>query len=177
LIGGVNQTGKWKMDARFMRKDLIQRVQDIGAKHNSITLRNWDADRFIKEHIPTLPQRSLVYCDPPYFHKAEGLYYDHYAPEDHERIANIIQSTVQRPWLISYDCTPEVLQFYPERRKFTYPLQYSARAVYKGTELVILADGLNIPVHSVLPFINARSHIFRSPSEFAPAPYVAPINA
>ncbi|HLX96809.1 MAG TPA: DNA adenine methylase [Verrucomicrobiae bacterium] len=167
LIGGVNQTGKWKMDARFDRGGLIRRVEAIGQKHGSITLKNWDAERFIKEHLPSLPERSLIFCDPPYFHKADGLYYNHYAPEDHERIANTIQNKVHRPWLISYDCTPEVFQFYIERRKFTYPLQYSARAVYKGTELVILSDGLRIPVHSTLSFINARSRIFRSPSECA----------
>lgn len=166
LIGGVNQQGTWKMDARFPRRDLIQRVEAIGGRHNSITLRNWDAERFIKEHLSTLPSRSLVYCDPPYFHKAEGLYYDHYGPEDHQKIAAVIQTTVHRPWLISYDCTPEVLRFYTERRKFTYPLQYSAREVYKGRELVVLSDDLIIPRISALPFINARSSIFRSMSEF-----------
>jgi len=160
LIGGLNQSGKWKMDARFPRKELINRIEGIGQKRGSITLKNLDAERFIKEHIPTLPLRSLVYCDPPYFHKAEGLYFDHYAPEDHERIANVIQGTVQRPWFISYDFTPQVSKFYAERRKFTYSLQYNARTVYKGTELVILADGLRLPRKSVLPFINSRSRIF-----------------
>ena len=148
------------MDARFPREDLIQRVQGIGEKHGSITLRNWDAERFIKNHLPTLPERSLVYCDPPYFHKAEGLYYNHYAPEDHERIAATIQNQLQRPWLISYDYTPQVSAFYAKQKKFTYDLQYSARKVYKGVELVILSDGLRMPKQSTLPFINARSPIF-----------------
>jgi len=167
LIGGVEQAGEWKLDARFPREELIGRIEGIGEKRGSITLRNWDAERFIKEHLPTLPERSLVYCDPPYFHKAEGLYYDHYAPADHERIAATIQSQLRRPWFISYDCSPQVLEFYRKRRKFTYGLQYSAREVYKGVELVILSDELRIPKKSVLSFINARSHIFRSPCEFA----------
>jgi DNA adenine methylase len=167
LIGGIEQAGKWKMDARFARGELIRRIEAIGEKRGSITLNNWDAERFIGEHLPTLPERSLVYCDPPYFHKADGLYYDHYAPKDHERIAATIQNHLQRPWLISYDCSPQVLGFYRHRRKFTYGLQYSAREVYKGLELVILADGLRIPRKSVLPFINARSSVFRSSSEYA----------
>lgn len=168
LIGGLEQSGEWKMDARFPRNELIKRICAIGQRRGAITLRNWDAERFIKEHLPTLPERSLVYCDPPYFHKAEGLYYDHYGPEDHERIATSIQDQLQQPWFISYDCTPQVLEFYRRRRKFTYRLQYSAREVYKGVELVILSDGLRIPKKSVLPFINARSRVFRSPSETAP---------
>jgi len=147
------------MDARFPRKELIQCVQAIGAKRSSITLRNWDAERFIREHLRTLPQRSLVYLDPPYFHKAEGLYFDHYAPGDHERIATVIQNELHLPWLISYDYTPQVAAFYKEQGKFTYNLQYSARTVYKGTELVILSHGLRLPETSVLPFINARQPV------------------
>jgi DNA adenine methylase len=160
LIGGVNQNGTWKMDARFSRKDLIKRVQDIGTRRGSITLTNLDAERFITEHLCTLPQRSLVYLDPPYFHKADGLYYDHYAPEDHEKISATIQNKIKSPWLISYDCTPEIEAFYRKRRKFIYYLQYSARAVYEGRELVILSDGLRLPKNSVLPFINTRSFVF-----------------
>ena len=163
LIGGVDQTGKWKMNARFNREELIKRVQAIGDRRSSITLKNLDAERFIKEHLSTLPERSLIFCDPPYFHKAEWLYFNHYKPEDHEKIAATIQSKLQRHWFVSYDYTPEVAEFYAKQRKFTYGLQYSARKIYKGTELVILSDGLRIPRKSVLPFINARSRIFRSP--------------
>jgi len=169
LIGGVKQSGEWKMDARFPRAELVKRISAIGERSSSITLRNWDAERFIKEHLPCLPNRSLVYFDPPYFHKAQGLYYDHYSPKDHEKIASIIQTNVRQPWLTSYDCTPEVLQFYVKRRKFTYDLQYSAREVYKGRELVVLSDGLRLPKHSSLPFFNARSPIFRSISALASA--------
>ena len=154
LIGGLQQTGKWRMDARFPRKELIRRIEAIGARHGAITLRNWDAERFITQHVPTLPQRSLIYCDPPYFHKAERLYHDHYAPEDHKRIAEIIQSRVSQPWLISYDYTPEILGFYGERRRFSYKLQYNAAKSYKGRELIVLGDQVCLPSRSVLPFID-----------------------
>lgn len=161
LIGGVDQVGKWKMNARFPRKELIKRIEGIGQKRSSITLKNMDAEEFIKRHLPTLPEKSLVYLDPPYFHKADGLYYDHYAPNDHEEMAGVIQDTIKRPWLISYDYTDDILRFYHKRRKFTYSLQYSAREVYKGKELVVLSDDLRIPRRSVLPFISARSQLFR----------------
>jgi DNA adenine methylase len=160
VIGGVNQTGKWKMDARFHRKELIKRIEAIGEKRASITLKNMDAEEFLKHHIPTMPEKSLIYLDPPYFHKADGLYYDHYSPKDHEEISEVIQGTINRPWLISYDYTPEILCFYNKRRKFTYALQYNAREVYKGKELVVLSDVLRIPRKSVLRFINERSPLF-----------------
>jgi DNA adenine methylase len=163
LIGGVNQAGKWRMDARFPRLELIKRITAIGERSNSVTLRNWDADRFINEHLPRLPEKTLVYLDPPYFHKAQGLYYDHYASKDHERIAAIIQAKIGHPWLTSYDSTPEILQFYAKRRKFTYNLQYTAREVYKGEELMVLSDGLQIPRKSSVPCFRDRTPISRSP--------------
>jgi len=161
LIGGINQDGEWKMDARFDRKALIKRIEAIGEKRALITLHNLDAETFIKVHVPKLHDRSLLYFDPPYFHKAKGLYQNHYEPEDHMRIAMLIQNTVQRPWLISYDWTPEVSEFYNKRRKFIYSLQYSARKVYKGREVVVLSDTLRLPKKSSLSFMNCRSNLFR----------------
>lgn len=156
LIGGMEQKGQWKMDARFPRKALIERVEAIAARRSAITLKNWDAERFIDEHISIMPERSLVYCDPPYFHKADRLYLNHYEPRDHERIAEVIQARIQKPWLISYDYTPEILQFYDGRKMFWYRLQYNAAKVYKGKELVVISDNLKLPRHSVLPFIDKR---------------------
>jgi DNA adenine methylase len=154
LIGGLQQTGKWLMDARFPRAELINRIENIGKRHGKITLRNWDAERFIVEHVPTLPSRSLVYCDPPYFHKGERLYMNHYRPGDHARIAEVIQSQLNHPWLISYDYTPEILRFYRGRRSFKYALQYNARSAYKGTELVVIQEELRIPKTSRVSFIS-----------------------
>lgn len=39
VIGGLNQTGKWKMDARFPRNELITRIEAIAAKKKAITLK------------------------------------------------------------------------------------------------------------------------------------------
>jgi DNA adenine methylase len=154
LIGGLKQVGEWLMDARFPRAELINRIENIGQRHEKITLCNWDAERFIVERVPSLPSRSLVYCDPPYFNKGERLYMDHYRPEDHARIANVIQADLNRPWLISYDYTPEILPFYRGRRAFKYALQYNARSAYKGMELVVLRDELRMPKTSCVSFIS-----------------------
>jgi DNA adenine methylase len=78
VIGGLKQTGEWKINARFSRKELIRRVELIGSKRSSITVKNMDAERFILEYVPKLPRNTLVYCDPPYFDKADRLYLNHY---------------------------------------------------------------------------------------------------
>jgi DNA adenine methylase len=153
LIGGIQQSGKWRMDARFPREELIFRIRTIALRRKSIILKNLDAEKFILEHIPKLPKRSLVYCDPPYFHKASRLYLNHYEPSDHERIARTIQSKIKRPWLVSYDGVPEILGFFSKRRYFLYDLQYNAGMAYKGKEVFVFSDKLVIPKTSVIPCI------------------------
>lgn len=155
IIGGLKQTGKWKMDARFSRGELVRRVEMIGERRDSIIVRNWDAERFILEYIKMLPKRTFVYCDPPYFKQANRLYLNHYKPTDHERIAKLIQSRLKHPWIISYDNAPEIIGYYENRHRFCYRLQYNAGLAYQGTEVFFFSDKLKLPQHSQVPSIAA----------------------
>lgn len=142
LIGGLSQKGEWTMDARFSRNELIRRIETIALKRKAITLRNWDAEKFIREHLPTVPRDALVYLDPPYFKKADRLYLNHYAPEDHARIAGVIQREIKHRWVVSYDNAPEIMNFYSNRRTFEYDIQYNASRAYKGREIIALSDSV-----------------------------------
>jgi DNA adenine methylase len=153
VIGGMDQTGPWKIDARFPRGELIRRIRAIAYKKSAITLKNWDAEKFLIEHVPTLPTKTLVYCDPPYFQKADRLYLNYYEPGDHARVAKVIQK-LSRPWLVSYDNAPEVLALYRKRRSFVYSLQYNAASAYKGREIFVLSDKLKLPLASVIPAVD-----------------------
>jgi DNA adenine methylase len=165
LIGGLAQDGEWKMDARFPRSELIRRIEVIARKKNAIRLRNWDAERFIKEYVPRLPENTLVYCDPPYFDKADRLYLNHYKPSDHQRISKFIQ-VMKLPWIVSYDCAPEILNCYGERRAFLYGLQYNASKVYVGTEAFFFSDGIKVASRSAVPSID-KALRFREPMVLA----------
>jgi DNA adenine methylase len=154
LIGGLQQTGTWKMDARFPRNELVRRVEAIACKKDSITLKNWDAEKFIIEYIPTLPANTFVYCDPPYFEKSSRLYLDRYEKEDHKRIAKIIQKKLPRKWAVSYDNADQVLGYYSERRWFSYDLQYNAARYCKGKEVFILSDDVLLPQKSAIASID-----------------------
>ena len=154
LIGGLNQAGKWKMDARFYRNELIRRIEAIAEKAKAIRLRNWDAERFMSDYLPRLPKNTLVYCDPPYFNKAETLYKNHYTPDDHYRISKLIQKKIRQPWVVSYDSNPSILSYYEKCEVFTYSLQYNAAKAYTGTEVFAFSDRLRVPESSSLRFID-----------------------
>ena len=155
VIGGLDQEGKWKMDARFPRNELISRIEAIAARRRDVKIRNWDADRFITQYVPKLPSETIVYCDPPYFRKSDRLYPNHYQPEDHQRTAEIIQAEIDQHWIVSYDSCDEIQKFYAERKSFRYILQYNAAKAYKGSELFIFSDGTKMPARSSVRAIDA----------------------
>lgn len=153
VIGGLNQDGNYKMDARFSRNDLIRRIELIGIFSDKIFISNLDAEEFIDNYIPNLDDNSLIYFDPPYFNKAKDLYLNSYKPEDHQRLSKAIQK-VEKPWVLSYDNVPEIINLYTSRNYFTYDLQYSAARNYKGKEVFVFSDFLKLPESCGLKFID-----------------------
>lgn len=153
VIGGLSQTGNYKMDARFSRNDLIRRIELISLFADSIFLSNLDAESYIENYIPNLDNNSLIYFDPPYYNKAKDLYLNSYKPKDHIRLANLIQQ-VTRPWVLSYDNVPHIIELYSSRNYFTYDLQYSAARNYKGREVFVFSDYIKLPEACGLKYID-----------------------
>lgn len=153
VIGGLNQRGRWRIDARFPRNELIKRIEAIAARRRHITLTNLDAERFMAKRVSVLPPETLVYCDPPYFARAKRLYLNTYEPDDHTRLARMIQNTLRRPWLVSYDSHAAIRSLYRKRRQFRYSLHYSAIRAYEGSEVFIFSDSLLMPKTSSLLYV------------------------
>lgn len=159
VIGGLDQTGNYKMDARFSRNDLIRRVETIGIYKDKISITNFDAEYYIQNYIPNLPENdTLVYLDPPYYEKGSDLYYNAYNREDHAQLARVIQREIRHKWVLSYDGVPEILDLYGRRRHFLYDLQYSVAKNYKGKEVFVFCDRLRLPKQCKLKHIEAGMH-------------------
>ncbi|MBI9036740.1 MAG: DNA adenine methylase [Bacteroidales bacterium] len=156
IIGGLNQDGNYKMDARFSINDLIRRIELIGLYGDNIIISNLDAEYYIENYIPNIDNNCLIYFDPPYFNKAKDLYLNSYLPDDHKRLAMSIQENVKKHWILSYDNVPEITSIYKNRRNFKYNLQYSAARSYKGREIFIFCDNLKLPKSCGLKFIDSE---------------------
>jgi DNA adenine methylase len=144
VIGGRDQTGKWKMDARYNKTDLIKRIERIALYKNKIELYNSDAVILIKSLRKTLPAKSLFYCDPPYYVKGEALYLNFYDHDDHEAIASEISNVKRQRWIVTYDNVRPIRSLYADYRKKKYSLNYSAASPSKGEEVMIFSDNLAI---------------------------------
>jgi DNA adenine methylase len=145
VIGGKEQSGKWKIDARFNAADLVQRIRTIARLRNRIEFYQLDALDFIDEIVPLLPSKSLIYLDPPYYVKGSDLYLHHYQHDDHVKIAKRVARLRTKNWIVSYDNAPEIQHMYSKFRSIVYGLSYSAQDRYKGAEIMFFSDGLTIP--------------------------------
>lgn len=154
IIGGLNQDGNYKLDARFKRNELIKRIEAISVFKKKITISNLDAEYYIKNYIPNLSNNLLVYFDPPYYVKGKELYLNAYDHDDHVRISQCIQNQTDNNWILSYDGVPEIINLYKERKQFVYDLQYSAANTYKGKEVFVFGDNIKLPKSSSVESIN-----------------------
>jgi DNA adenine methylase len=155
VIGGKSQAGSWTLDARFNRKDLIARIQRIARYKQRISLYKCDGADFIRQILPQLPKRALIYLDPPYYVKGEGLYTHHYVHDNHAEIARLVAGNIEQPWVVSYDSAPQVIRLYQAYRSRTYDLSYSAQNRYSGSEVMFFANQLAIPDMSHPTFVRS----------------------
>jgi DNA adenine methylase len=82
IIGGRDQTGPWKIDARYNAGELVRRVEAIARMRGKIKVTRQDALKFLTNGVLRWPEKTLIYLDPPYYKKGQDLYYDFYEHED-----------------------------------------------------------------------------------------------
>ena len=139
-IGGLNQKGFWKINARYNKKDLIERIKRISDYKNQIEVCNDDAITLLKRMFMKLPEKTLFYLDPPDYDKGKELYMNHYDDKNHQELANIMRKFKDCYWIITYDNVKKIKQLYPDFRKSNYSLNYSAGHAKKGKEIRILSN-------------------------------------
>lgn len=148
VIGGQKQAGKYKLDARFNKSNLIKRIERIAKLKDRIHLYNEDAYALLNRCDSFLPQDSLIYLDPPYYEKGQGLYRNFYTHDDHVKIKEAV-ATLRHKWIISYDNQNEIKEIYKEFRKGYYSLNYSISNRRQAKEIIILGNNVSIPSNTI----------------------------
>lgn len=149
VIGGKEQKGIYKLDARYIHEDLISRVRAIGGLRNQITVLGMDALDLLLDCSPGFPDKSLVYLDPPYYVKGSQLYRNHYQHADHEAIAHCAQSA-KYPLLITYDDCPEIRELYAGMSSSNFSLQYSTHLSRPMASEIMFHANLKLPATPTL---------------------------
>lgn len=139
-IGGHDQTGNYKIDARFNREGLSERIRILALYADSITATSVDGVKVISKY--SKKSDVFIYADPPYFEKAGSLYLNSFTDKNHADLAYALNGIADRPWILTYDNAQQVDELYTERRRRRFELHYSAHRVTKATEVAILSDAL-----------------------------------
>lgn len=146
VIGGLDQTGPWKIDARYNADELIFRIECIANLRKRIKLTRSDALALLRYGLPRWDERTLIYLDPPYYERGRELYYDYYRQIDHEKLAAFIAANMNnQSWIVSYDNVEAIKKLYSGFRHIVYDVGYSARETRQGREAMFFSPGLAIP--------------------------------
>lgn len=145
VIGGKEQRGKYKIDARYNKADLIDRIRRIENHADQITLYNNDAVELLTALNDQVPNNTLYYLDPPYYVKGQGLYMNYYGDSDHEKVYHAVAGLNKGHWIVTYDKVSFVCDLYSNYRQKDFILNYSAGKIGQGKEVMVFSNDLQIP--------------------------------
>ena len=139
VIGGKTQSGKYKLDCRFNKDELIRRIKNIAERADCIEVYNLDAQEFITTVIKQT-RKSLTFFDPPYYDKGPDLYTNFYTHENHVQLANTIKTMMKnRYWILTYDIAEQIERMYDGYTPKRYNLNYSISKPTKGQEFIFFS--------------------------------------
>ena len=146
-IGGFEQAGSWRMDVRFNRDALAERILALARMKNLIHVSCEDAITFLKSNLPRGRGRDrvFVYLDPPYVNNGHRLYMNAYKPEDHAQLAHYLDAQNALPWIMSYDDSDLVRELYAGYNIKVMPIRYTLQEKRSARELIISPHRLSMP--------------------------------
>ncbi len=150
VIGGLEQSGAWKMDARFNKEKLIERIKKIAERKADIHVYNKDVVSLIQNYVPKYENNAFIYFDPPYFEKGKQLYLNFFNYDDHVRIEEMVNSLMNCDWVITYDDVPEIADIYSDHVLRRLDLNYSVAVKRKASEIIIFKEIDMIPTEKDL---------------------------
>lgn len=139
-IGGMKQTGKYKINARFNKENLAERINQLAFFKDKISVFNKDGLELINDYLNK--KNTFIYLDPPYFEKGASLYLNHYKKEDHEALSKKLNDNPDAFWLLTYDNRKEIKSLYPDRKIVSFSLNYNAYESRRGREIMIMSNAI-----------------------------------
>lgn len=140
VIGGNDQSGNYKIDARFNRDTLAERVGALGRLADRISVTDADGRSVIRRYRGDAS--AFMYIDPPYVTAGSKLYLNAFDAADHEALAREVLETRDAHWLVTYDVEPLVERLYRTAFQCRLELNYSARHPGSAQELVVASGAV-----------------------------------
>ncbi len=143
VIGGHEQRGRWKIDARFNKDTLRARLERLAEERDRIFVTGLDGIDFITSMEA---ESTFFFVDPPYFKKGPLLYLNGLNSEYHSQLADKLKGMSEAAWVLTYDDCAEIRDLYGDWASLhPFSLRYSARERRQGQELLITPKWLQLP--------------------------------
>jgi len=125
-IGGYNQEGNWKIDARFNKAGLSERIRRIGNLSDSISLSCLDGLEFCRQlEKEKCLDTTFLFVDPPYVHAGGRLYHDGMNLAKHDALAEWLLSGIAPHCLLTYDDHRVVRENFTTMQEHRIQVRYS----------------------------------------------------
>ena len=152
-LGGREQKSPYKIDCRFNRKNLVEKIKYISNFKSKVKVfpYNWEETiKYIKAektNKKTPMENILFYFDPPFFNKASHLYRCYFSDDDHKQFCDKV-SNLKYNWVLSYDNASEIRKLYSTRnncRKMHIEMPYSINSHSKRLKKELIITPLKLP--------------------------------
>jgi DNA adenine methylase len=136
--GGYEQNGKYKIDARFNKAAVIDRIKKIAEFKDHITVTCKDGLNTFADFKDD--EAAFIYLDPPYVKHANRLYREYFYEWNHKNLARTLNVNKSANWILSYDDDPLIRNLYKDRKQFLYKKQNPCSNKPSTYELLICSD-------------------------------------
>lgn len=142
-IGGMKQDGAWRLDARFPKDGLCERIRLIGSWRDRIEVTQLDAEDFFSGLESAA--NVLAYVDPPYLKQSDKLYYVKFPESAHIRLAEVLAAAEYR-WVLTYDANDRITdELYRGKDCAEFGITHSAQVRHEDTEYMVFGPNLVRP--------------------------------
>lgn len=146
VIGGLAQEGAYKIDARFDKVALRNRIEKLAELSGRIRITKQDGAARLREYLPK--DNVFAYVDPPYVAKGNSLYMSAFSDDDHRELAKVLNGHANTNWVLTYDVVDLIKSLYKAREVSQFRLLYSAHLRgakselrrTSASELMVLSD-------------------------------------
>lgn len=147
-LGGKKQKSIYKINCRFKRKLLGEKIRRISKFKEKVIVLDGDYKKTIK-YVTRLQfkekklKKIFFYLDPPFFNKANDLYRCYFTKKEHKKFRNNI--LLKNNWILSYDNAPEIKEMYSGFEKINIEVPYSINSPAKRIEKELIITTLKLP--------------------------------
>ncbi|MCL2605858.1 MAG: DNA adenine methylase [Coriobacteriia bacterium] len=144
VIGGKSQNGEYKLDARYNKETLVEKIETIAERRRAISVYKSDGGTVFAKYAKKT--NAFLYLDPPYVKQGKNLYLNAFSENHHKKLAKKVSGVKAGNWIVTYDNHELIREAYSLNHQYLFELRYSAQRKRQASELLICSD----PVKSVL---------------------------